>query len=157
MVFPTAASSIERKHASVLVPAIFIAQLHAVLENSTQAQHKVSAHLSSNSHHPTTAQAYVPSTNALSTRAAECERWINGVLDVDQSVQNHGPALGCIDIIILQVRFLLSFPSVDLEFPHCRLLCEWVHPEVAQGERGSHLSQHSSCYTPCLGVSQQPE
>lgn len=53
----------------------------------------------------------------LTTRSPKSERWIDLVLDLDESVEDHGPTLLEVDLVVLKLRFcrVVGAPTVDLE------------------------------------------
>ncbi|RYR16416.1 hypothetical protein Ahy_B04g073431 [Arachis hypogaea] len=59
-------------------------------------------------------------TDPLPARPAEREGWVNLVLDFDEGVEHHGPALLQVDFVVLQLRLrrAVRIPTVDLERLH---------------------------------------
>ena len=58
------------------------------------------------------------STDSLSARSSECETGIHFILDLDQSVQDHGAAVVEVNLIVLHLwlsSWLFWVPSVDGE------------------------------------------
>lgn len=56
-------------------------------------------------------------TDPLTARSTEGERWVDLVLDLDQSVENHGSTLFQIDLVVLELRLrgVVWVPTVDRE------------------------------------------
>lgn len=62
-------------------------------------------------------------TDALAARSAECQSRVLLVLNLDQCIQNHRPALVQVDRVSGHIRLLLllGVPPVDLEIPARRI------------------------------------
>src|SRR5262249_7488370 len=73
--------------------------------------------------------------DALTAGAAEGERWINGILNPDQCIENHRPAIIAVNIISVDTWILaiLRIAAINAEFTYmCRM---WrARPPLAFGD-----------------------